>query len=177
MSNRSFLRPPVADGGPADGAEGRDRANPRVRALVIAIVVVVFTAAGCSRPGPQISQATVTIGSLTYRVEVARTAEEQQEGLAGRQALTDGTGMLFVFGGRGEHQVWMAGMTIPLDIAWISRDEILAVDTLYPCDEPDQNRCPRWTSPGPVDALLEVSAHSLGGVGANTRVAITEQSS
>lgn len=143
--------------------------------VVLVSVVILITAGGCGRPGARVARATVTVGSLVYLVEVARTAEEQQEGLSGREILTEGTGMLFQFGSNGEQEVWMAGMTMPLDIAWISGDEVMAVDTLDACDEPDQNRCPRWTSPGAVDALLEVPARSLAGVGAGTRVTITEE--
>lgn len=69
--------------------------------------------------------------------------------------------MLFRFGNRSEQQVWMAGMTIPLDIAWIVDGKVLAKDTLIPCTEPDQNQCPRWTSPSAADALLEVPADAL----------------
>ncbi len=72
--------------------------------------------------------------------------------------------MLFRFGNRSEQQVWMADMKIPLDIAWIVDGKVLAIDTLTPCVEADQNQCPRWTSPSAVDALLEVPAHSLATV-------------
>lgn len=154
--------------------EGQGCVNRRVRALAVALAVMLAAASGCGGQGTPRSQTTVRIGALTYRVEVARTAEEQKEGLAGRKDLPDGTGMLFRFGRSGEQQVWMAGMTVPLDIAWISGNEVLAVDTLFPCDDPDQSRCPRWTSPGSVDALLEVPAYSLDDVAAGMRVTVTE---
>lgn len=69
--------------------------------------------------------------------------------------------MLFQFGSRAEQRVWMAGATIPLDVAWIVDGKVLAVDTMQPCTEADQDQCPVWTSPGPVDSLLEVSARAL----------------
>lgn len=69
--------------------------------------------------------------------------------------------MLFKFGTRDHHEVWMAGTTIPLDVAWIADNIVLAVDTLTPCTQTSQDSCPRWTSPAPADALLEVPAGSL----------------
>ena len=81
------------------------------------------------------SYATVTIGPLTYRVEVAtdRTSSNDKGSRAG-STLPAGTGMLFQFGSRREQQVWMAGMTIPLDIAWIADNKVVAIDTLAACD-------------------------------------------
>lgn len=133
----------------------------RSRLAAAALLAVLLTVVGCSSGSSKATYATVTIGSLTYRVEMARTAEEQREGLSSRQNLADGTGMLFQFGSRREQQVWMAGMAVALDIAWIADDKILAIDTLGPCQALDQTACPRWTSPAPVDALLEVPAYSL----------------
>jgi len=110
------------------------------------------------------------IGDTEFQVEVAETEQTQRAGLSGRQSLPEGTGMLFTFNGRQEQQVWMAGMQIPVDIAWIVDGRVLAVDTLDPCDLEDQEQCPRWTSPAPVDALLEVPAGELAGVEPGERV-------
>ena len=72
-------------------------------------------------------------------------------------------------------QVWMAGMRDPLDVAWIVDGQVLALDTLAPCTEPDPEQCPRWTSPSPVDSLLEVPAEALDGVVPGTAVTVQEQ--
>ena len=65
-------------------------------------------------------------------------------------------------------------MTIPLDIAWIADGKVVATDTLTACTEANQDACPRWISPSPVDALLEVPAHSLTRVVPGMAVAIEE---
>lgn len=143
----------------------------------VAAAVAPVGATGCTQSEPV--SAIVRIGPVPveFRVEVARTADQQRGGLVGRDSLSEGTGMLFQFGSRSEHPVWMAGMTIPLDIAWIVDGKVLAVDTLTPCTEPDQDQCPRWTSPSAVDALLEVPAHSLTNVTPGMSVTIEEQQS
>lgn len=129
---------------------------------------------GCASSEPV--RATVRIGPAVaeFQVEVAETADQQRDGLSDRDELATGTGMLFRFGSRSEQQVWMAGMSMPLDIAWIADNKVVAIDTLTPCTETDQNACPRWTSPGPVDALLEVPAHSLTDVIPGMAVAVEE---
>lgn len=144
------------------------------RMAAAALLAVLLTVVGCSPASSKTAYATVTVGSLTYRVELAQTADQQQAGLGNRQTLPAGTGMLFQFGSRSEQQVWMAGMLFPLDIAWIADGRVVARDTLATCAAADESACPRWTSPSPVDALLEVPAKSLGSVAPGTVVTIEE---
>ncbi len=131
---------------------------------VAAAMGVVATTAGCTSSKPVLAAVRIGPAPVEFRVEIAETAEQQRNGLGGLDELSAGTGMLFRFGHRGEQQVWMAGMKMPLDIAWIADGKVVAIDTLAPCAEADPNACPRWTSPSPVDALLEVPAHSLNAV-------------
>lgn len=143
-------------------------------ATVAAAVGMVVVAAGCTSSKP--AQAIVRIGpaAVEFRVEVAQTAEQQRDGLSGRESLSEGTGMLFRFGSRREQQVWMVGMEIPIDIAWIVDGKVLAVDTLQPCTEPDQKQCSIWTSPSAADGLLEVPAHSLAAITPGMSLTIAE---
>lgn len=121
-------------------------------------------AGGCTSSKPVTAIVRIGPAPVEFRVEVAQTADQQRDGLSGRDELSSGTGMLFRFGSRSEQQVWMAGMTFPLDIAWIADGKIVAIDTLTACTETDENACPRWTSPSAADVLLEVPAHSLATV-------------
>lgn len=125
----------------------------------------------CSTQQPE---ATVEVGGEVFAVEVADTANEQKEGLAGREEIPAGTGMLFPFAERAEHQMWMAGMQVPIDVAWIDDDRVIGVATLDPCTEVDQTTCPRSTAPGPATALLEVPAGALADVAAGDVVALRE---
>ena len=143
--------------------------SPRRGLAVLAAATVVVAA--CSSPRPE---ATVEVGRETFAVEVADTANEQKEGLAGREDIPAGTGMLFPFAERAEHQMWMAGMQVPIDVAWIDDDRVIGVATLEPCTEIDQTTCPQTTAPGPATALLEVPAGALADVGAGDVVTLRE---
>lgn len=147
-----------------------------MRAHAAAAVALSVLLAGCASTPEEPATALVTLGpALEFQVEHARTADEQRTGLAGRSELPEGQGMLFSFANQSERQVWMAGMKFPIDVAWIADHRVIAVQTLEPCTEAEQDRCPRWTSPNDVDALLEVRAGALAGIDAGTVVTIREE--
>jgi uncharacterized protein len=127
-----------------------------VRGTAGALAALVLLS-GCGTP----TSTTVTIGEQTFTVEVADTPDAQRTGLSGRDDVPAGTGMLFPFDEPGPHEVWMARTRIPLDIAWILDGQVVAVETLPPCDLDVVTDCPTYASPGDVDALLEVPAGAL----------------
>lgn len=136
------------------------------------LVVILAMAAALSACAPD-GLTDVRVGqNLVLRVEVARTANEQRVGLTERSDVGDG--MLFLFEGQRHQEVWMAGMQVPLDVAWIVDGAVVEVRTLDPCTLEDQDMCERWTSPVPVDALLEVPAGTLRGVPVGTAVEVGE---
>lgn len=138
----------------------------------LAVLVMALMLPACSvRP----DRAQVTIGpAWTFQVELAVTPQQQQQGLAGRDSVSEGAGMLFVFDSPRTEQVWMAGMKVAIDIAWVVEGQVVGTDTLQPCRMADQAQCPRWTSPKPVTSLLEVPAGALAGVPRGAQIAIKE---
>ena len=64
----------------------------------------------------------VIFGSDTVRAEVANTPETRGQGLMFRDAVPDGTGMLFVWDTEGERSLWMQNTYMALDVAFIDRN-------------------------------------------------------
>ena len=150
----------------------------RLVALAVAVVAVMAGLSGCATRAPA---TVVTIGNrvelgtgLEFRVQVATTDSQQSKGLMGRDKLDEGTGMLFPFPGPGVRQVWMAGMKMPIDIAWIGGGKVLLVDTLGACKAAKESNCQRWSSPRQADSLLEVPAGALRGVKTGASVSIVK---
>lgn len=50
--------------------------------------------------------------------------------------------MLFTFDHAAEQQVWMAGMAIALDVAWIKGDQVIDVLTLTRAPRPSKTDAP-----------------------------------
>ena len=71
---------------------------------------------------PTAATALVVFGTDTVRAEVARTSEERGRGLMFRDAVPDGTGMLFVWDTEGERSLWMRNTLVALDVAFIDRN-------------------------------------------------------
>lgn len=80
---------------------------------------------------------TIEIGEKQYLVEIAKTQEEKEQGLQGREILNKNEGMLFDFNDTdGEVSMWMKNTLIPLDIIFINDDdEVIKVVQGIPNDE------------------------------------------
>ena len=63
-----------------------------------------------------------TEGLRSFRVEVARTTEEQTRGLTGREKLAPDRGMLFDLGTERQINMWMRNTSFSLDILFIGKN-------------------------------------------------------
>lgn len=104
---------------------------------------------------PDLAQ--VTVGSATFRVEMAQTPQQRQYGLMFRRALPPGQGMLFVQP-TGPAAFWMKNTYIPLDLLYFDPDgRLLQIEAgAPPCATPD---CPIYASDtATVRYILEINA-------------------
>ena len=106
-------------------------------------------------PKPQ-----VVIGENIIDVEVAKTNEDRELGLGGRNSLDPNSGMLFVFT-ESEYspKFWMKDMLIPIDIIWIKDGKIIKIDRNAPAPK-EGTADSKLTvySAGTVNYVLEVNA-------------------
>ena len=87
-------------------------------------------------PRPDTGQAWVIFGTDTVLAEVASLPEQRARGLMNREAVPDGTGMLFVFPTIEERAFWMKDTPVSLDAAVFDEDyRIVAIVQLEALDE------------------------------------------
>ncbi|RJR16232.1 DUF192 domain-containing protein [Candidatus Microgenomates bacterium] len=105
-----------------------------------------------------VTSPTVTIGSVTYSVEIADTDAARSQGLSDRENLAQNAGMLFHFPQKSQHGFWMNRMHFPIDIIWISDNKIVDVSENAPIPA-ETGGVPQTFSPKePVNYVLEVNA-------------------
>lgn len=88
------------------------------------ILMLLLLTAGC-RAEEGLPTADIKVGQDIYTVEIARSPEEQQQGLMHRETLGEYAGMLFVFERDRHLSFWMKNTYIPLSIAYISKNGVI----------------------------------------------------
>ena len=129
-------------------------------------------------PAFALSPVQVTVGSATFQVEIAQTAQDRQRGLMFRRELPREQGMLFVQP-PGPAIFWMKNTYIPLDLLYFNSDrrllQILA--DVPPCVTPN---CPIYPSQtATVRYILEINAGEAArrGIQVGDRLQVTPESS
>ena len=142
---------------------------------LLILMFAFLTVLGCAttQDGPATSvppappdSAVVSIGDATYRVDLAITPEERQQGLSGREHMPLDTGMLFVFEEEQVRHFWMKEMHFPLDIIWIDAQcRLVEVAANVPTPPPNADNAdiPRVRSPSPARYVLELNAGEAAG--------------
>lgn len=130
------------------------------------------------RPGPQPTLTppapsaqggpSATIRGTTFRLEVARTVSEQQQGLSGRDALAQDAGMLFPQPRDLVPSFWMRRMRISLDLIWITSGCTVAEVTANvppPAPGASDSNLPIYSPGSAVRYVLEVQAGAAARAG------------
>ena len=91
-----------------------------------------------------------TINDQLVPLEIMTTPEDHMTGMMGRDSL-DG-GMLFPYGEAGQRSFHMKNCLIPLDIVFITKDEITNIH--HNCPPCSEDNCPQYT--GLADNVLEL---------------------
>ena len=119
---------------------------------------------GASTPaaGPRVEMPSGAV----YRLELAKTPEEQAQGLMFRESLPDRAGMLFLFPDASVHKFWMKNTMIPLDMIWMDAGgKVLFVSANTPPCKADP--CPNYGPDTPASSVLEIA----GGMAAKEKIA------
>lgn len=125
------------------------------RLFVVALVISTAILTACQTATSQVA-INVTPTQM-IKVEVVHSQAAVTMGLAGRSALADDQGMLFIFDQADRYSFWMKDMKFSLDIIWLNKGKIVSIWPKAPSPNPSQ--APTQYQPGqPADMVLEVPA-------------------
>jgi uncharacterized membrane protein (UPF0127 family) len=134
-----------------------------MRLSPICVVLIAFLALG---RGPASADSDLLVidtagGPRNFRVEIAVTPEQRQQGLMYRESLAADTGMLFLYGEDRQVRMWMKNTLIPLDMIFIRRDG--TVESVAERTIPLSSAI--VASKGDVAAVLEVNGGTAARLG------------
>lgn len=104
--------------------------NPPFSPLVMIFLsgaLLLMSTISCSAEPESLKFETVSIevGGVPLTVEIADTPAKRRRGLMYRETLSDETGMLFVFDEERRPSFWMKNTSLPLSLAYISREGVI----------------------------------------------------
>jgi uncharacterized protein len=135
--------------------------NWLVTSLGGAIGLVVIIALGWVLPQGScrdFKQGQIRIADQVWPVAMATTDKEQSRGLGGCKAIPTRSGMYFPYNQAITTSFWMKGMVIPIDIIWITDNRVIGIESHVQPVAGKDTELPRYNSPRPVTAVLEVGA-------------------
>lgn len=111
------------------------------------------------------------IAGQAIQLEVARTPEQQAQGLMYRPALPDDRGMLFLFNSPRPVRFWMENTPEPLDMVFLLNGEVKAIAANVP---PCTTRpCPTYGAGTSVNQVIELRSGRAAELGLKTGDQIT----
>jgi uncharacterized protein len=138
-----------------------------IASLLIAAACGAAPAPAKQTPPTNTGPRVVLPSGAVYKLEVARTPEEQAQGLMYRESLPEKTGMIFLFPDNGVHRFWMKNTMIPLDMIWMdSGGKVLFVSADTPPCKADP--CASYGPDSPASAVLEIA----GGKAAKEKITV-----
>lgn len=139
------------------GSESEQR---RKKIVTLVLLVMLLVSVSLFLGGPKESEIIIVEfpNGKTMETEVASTPEKLLFGLAFREGLPAGTGMLYIFESTGLHRVQTRQFRIPVDMIWVdeSHHVVHLLEQVPPCA---QDPCPLYgPPPEPVRYLIEAEA-------------------
>jgi len=108
-----------------------DKVTRKIYIPIMGILISIAAVLSCSSGLDE--RIEVVIGGESFRIEVARTAEQKRQGLMNRKSLGEREGMIFVYETDQNLAFWMKNTTIPLTLVFLSKNgQIMQIEQLEP---------------------------------------------
>lgn len=140
-------------------------------AILLVIVIIIFFSKNLfNRNFFTMSQnnPTVMINKQAVSLLVAKTEQEKETGLSGRDSLPDNMAMVFPFDVAGYYGFWMNKMKFPLDIVFLRNKHVITVFKNIPNPTSPTDKLPIYKPEQPADMVIEFPAGRFDQLGLKT---------
>lgn len=101
---------------------------------------------------------TVSIDNHYFKIEVAKTDQQKETGLAKYKKINNDFGMYFLFDSPDYYAFWMKNMKFPIDIIYIYKDRIVDIFTNVKNPKDDLEQLKIYKPKSIADSVLEINA-------------------
>jgi uncharacterized membrane protein (UPF0127 family) len=123
--------------------------------LGISTFIKVYSSVPKACNVPYRHDTTISIGSNSISTEVAKTDDQKDKGLGGRDCIGTDQGMLFIFDKPATYPFWMKDMKFPIDVVWLNSDHnvVTVKSNVSPASYPET-----FQNSAPAQYVLELKA-------------------
>lgn len=121
-------------------------------ALIIIIIVITMISLAAK------TTKTVTINGRSFDIDIAKSKDQQEKGLAIYDSLPENKGMVFPFDHSDYYAFWMKDMKFPIDIIYINQNKIVDVFENVPNPKSADSALPIFKPRTPANLVLEINA-------------------
>ena len=126
--------------------------------ILILLLIIFLVILSLVKLNPQQSKSYVLIDNIKIYVDVARTQNEQERGLAIYNSLPVNRGMIFPFSSSDYYAFWMKDMKFSNDIIYIDKNKIVDIfENVLPPISADE-ALPVYRPRDRADMVLEINS-------------------
>ena len=107
---------------------------------------------------PSLETRTIRLSGKMLTIELATSADAQEQGLGDRNSMPKDHGMLFPFNDVAIHAFWMRHMRFPLDIIWLRDGEVVEIGKNLPAPTYVMDIPVTYTPKEKANSVLELNA-------------------
>ena len=126
--------------------------------IVLLSLFIIFLILFVNSPRGIKYSPSITIDKVSFTVDVAKTPQQQQKGLAIYNSLPSNRGMVFLFNQPDYYTFWMKDMKFPIDIIYIRQNKIVDIFKDVPLPASPLAPLPVLKPKKPADTVLEINA-------------------
>ncbi|MCB0351371.1 MAG: DUF192 domain-containing protein [Bdellovibrionales bacterium] len=125
---------------------------------LVIFLSLFFLQTGCRAQEVSFEKGKLSLGTKILNIEIAKTSEQQQQGLMFRKKLDKDSGMIFIYNSEQRLSFWMKNTFIPLSIGFFNKNqELIDIQDMAPVTSEMQRTLPSYHSVQPAMYALEVN--------------------